>query len=69
MSNDFKMGDCVELKNGGGNQKMTIDLLETYRGDGRAVCKWFNEKEGKYEKENFSVDALKRCGDNSETPL
>lgn len=60
-TNNLKNGDCVQLKHGGGNIKMTIDILFTYHGRQRANCKYFNEKENKFEELAVDVDALKSC--------
>jgi uncharacterized protein YodC (DUF2158 family) len=39
MSEDFKVGDVVQLKSGG--PKMTIGKLETWKEVLRARCDWF----------------------------
>ena len=57
----FKIGDCVVLKHGGANIKMTIDMLFTYHGTERATCKWYNSKESKFEDVAVSLDALDLC--------
>ena len=61
MQNEFKAGDCVQLKYAGGDLKMIIDELFEYRGEPRAVCKWFSTITGKFEKDAFSINALKAC--------
>jgi uncharacterized protein YodC (DUF2158 family) len=63
---NFKVGDCVQLKHGGGNIKMTINYLEPYGSLIRASCKWFNEKTDKFENEVIYVDALKPCSESNE---
>ena len=64
MSTELKPGDCVELKYAGKGIQMVIDEIFTYRGEERAVCKWYNVKDGKFDKEAFSLDALKPCGES-----
>jgi uncharacterized protein YodC (DUF2158 family) len=64
MENQFKAGDCVQLKYAGGDIKMVIDQLFTYQGEPRAVCKWLNKDGTKFEKEAFSINALKPCEGN-----
>lgn len=59
MTNEIKAGDCVILKHGGGNIKMTVDFLFTHQGRIRAHCLWFNEKENKFEAQTFDVTSLK----------
>ena len=61
METEFKTGDCVELKYGLESPKMVIDQLFVYQGDKRAVCKWFAKESGKFEKEAFSLNSLKKC--------
>lgn len=61
--NVIKSGDCVQLKHGGGNIKMTVDFLHVFHGRQRAHCKWFNEKENKFEEMSFDIPALKLCND------
>jgi hypothetical protein len=57
----FEIGQCVEINYSGHNIKMVIDELFDYRGDKRAVCKWFNPISGKFEKDAFSLKALREC--------
>lgn len=61
MEKVLKSGDCVELKHGGGNIKMTIDFLFTYQGRDRASCMWFNDRENKFEELSVDLTALKPC--------
>jgi uncharacterized protein YodC (DUF2158 family) len=57
----IKSGDCVQLKHGGGNIKMTVDFLFVYQGRQRANCKWFNEKDNKFEDLSVDIGAIKSC--------
>jgi uncharacterized protein YodC (DUF2158 family) len=61
MQEEIKAGDCVELKFITTEFKMVVDEIFMYRGDNRAVCKWYNSESKKFEKEAFSVNALKKC--------
>jgi uncharacterized protein YodC (DUF2158 family) len=63
MQTEFKTGDCVELKYSGGGIQMVIDQLFTYQGEDRSICKWYNKAISKFDKEAFSLNALKKCGE------
>lgn len=63
METQIKAGDCVQLKYGISNMKMVVDEIFEYREQTRATCKWFSEKEGKFLKDAFNIDALKKCDD------
>ena len=61
MESKIKSGDCVELKHGGANIKMTVDLVFVYQGQQRATCKYYNSKENKFDEIAVSLDALRLC--------
>lgn len=63
--NNFKVGDCVELKHNGGGIKMTINTIEMYRGQDSAQCRWYNKKDEKFELQVFALEALKPCTDGA----
>ena len=65
---NFKSGDCVQLKHGGGGIKMTINYIQPYGNLIRAHCKQFSEKEGKFEDEVINVEALQLCIESNEKP-
>jgi uncharacterized protein YodC (DUF2158 family) len=68
METKIKSGDCVQLKHGGANIKMTVDLVFTYQGVPRCTCKYFNSEKKGFEEINVNADALKLCDESTPLP-
>ncbi len=66
-SNKLKNGDCVQLKHGGNNVKMTVNEIRQVSYGYLIQCKWFNVQANKFETESFAFEALKPCEDNNKT--
>jgi uncharacterized protein YodC (DUF2158 family) len=56
MPNSYSVGDVVQLKSGG--PQMTIESSDIHGYPGKVLCKWWSEKEEKYEEDMFSAEAL-----------
>ncbi|EDZ3666756.1 YodC family protein [Citrobacter koseri] len=52
---NFNKGDTVRLKSGG--PTMTIDNIQTIKGNAVIVCTWF-DKDNKYFSQVFSPESL-----------
>jgi uncharacterized protein YodC (DUF2158 family) len=61
MATEFKTGDCVELKYGGGDIKMTVEEVDNFSEGYRALCTWYDKTTKKFEKQLFIPDTLKPC--------
>ncbi len=62
----IKTGDCVQLKYNGGGLKMTVNEIRQLAYGVVIQCKWFNQKENKFETESFALVAIKLCEDEKE---
>lgn len=61
MATEFKAGDCVELKHGGGGIQMTVEEVDTFSEGYRALCRWYDGTAKAFKKELFVPDTLKPC--------
>jgi uncharacterized protein YodC (DUF2158 family) len=51
----IRTGDCVQLKHNGGGLKMTVNEIRQLAHGVVLQCKWFNQKENKFETETFAL--------------